>query len=107
MVEPHADCAQIHDRSSRRIARQGPTSQRYRHHTDCSYGARTSGCIPNVCTATSTPRKGSLLAHFGRTEGGSVIAADTSTWIAFLQGDQGADIELLDRALEDRQVLMA
>jgi predicted nucleic acid-binding protein len=35
-----------------------------------------------------------------------VIAADTSTWVAFLQGDRGDDAELLDRALEDRQVLM-
>jgi len=36
-----------------------------------------------------------------------MIAADTSTWIAFLQGDSGEDAQLLDRALEDRQVLMA
>jgi predicted nucleic acid-binding protein len=36
-----------------------------------------------------------------------MIAADTSTWIAFLQGDGGEDAELLDRALQDRQVLMA
>jgi predicted nucleic acid-binding protein len=36
-----------------------------------------------------------------------VIAADTSTWIAFLQGDGGEDVELLDKALQDRQVLMA
>jgi predicted nucleic acid-binding protein len=35
-----------------------------------------------------------------------VIAADTSTWIAFFQGETGADIELLDRALRDRQVVM-
>jgi predicted nucleic acid-binding protein len=35
-----------------------------------------------------------------------VIAVDTSTWIGFLQGDGGEDTELLDRALEDRQVLM-
>jgi predicted nucleic acid-binding protein len=35
-----------------------------------------------------------------------MIAVDTSTWIAFLQGDRGADTELLDRALADRQVLM-
>jgi predicted nucleic acid-binding protein len=35
-----------------------------------------------------------------------VIAADTSTWIAYLKGDRGDDAELLDRALEDRQVLM-
>jgi len=36
-----------------------------------------------------------------------VIAADTSTWIAFLEGRAGSDAELLDRALADRQVLMA
>ena len=36
-----------------------------------------------------------------------MIAVDTSTWIAFLQGEGGADAQLLDRALEDRQVLMA
>jgi predicted nucleic acid-binding protein len=36
-----------------------------------------------------------------------VIAADTSTWIAFLEGESGEDVQLLDKALEDRQVLMA
>lgn len=36
-----------------------------------------------------------------------MIAADTSTWIAFLEGNPGEDVELLDRALQDRQVLMA
>jgi uncharacterized protein with PIN domain len=36
-----------------------------------------------------------------------MIAADTSTWIAFLQGEPGEDALLLDRALEDRQALMA
>ena len=35
-----------------------------------------------------------------------MIAADTSTWIAFLEGEAGADTDLLDRALADRQVLM-
>jgi hypothetical protein len=35
-----------------------------------------------------------------------MIAADTSTWIAFLQGDGSEDAQLLDKALEDRQVLM-
>jgi predicted nucleic acid-binding protein len=35
-----------------------------------------------------------------------VIAADTSTWIAFFQGDPGDDVDLLDSALDDRQVLM-
>ena len=36
-----------------------------------------------------------------------MIAADTSTWIAFLEGKAGDDTRLLDHALEDRQVLMA
>jgi predicted nucleic acid-binding protein len=35
-----------------------------------------------------------------------MIAADTSTWIAFLAGAKGPDVELLDRALRERQVLM-
>jgi predicted nucleic acid-binding protein len=35
-----------------------------------------------------------------------VIAADTSTWIAFFQGDTGPDVTLLERALSDRQLLM-
>jgi predicted nucleic acid-binding protein len=36
-----------------------------------------------------------------------MIAADTSTWVAYLQGNGGDDAELLDAALRDRQVLMA
>lgn len=36
-----------------------------------------------------------------------MIAADTSTWVAFLQGEDGEDTQLLDKALDDRQVLMA
>jgi predicted nucleic acid-binding protein len=35
-----------------------------------------------------------------------MIAADTSTWVAFLQGSRGDDVQLLDKALEDRQVVM-
>ena len=35
-----------------------------------------------------------------------MIAADTSTWVAFLEGADGEDAHMLDRALEDRQVLM-
>jgi hypothetical protein len=36
-----------------------------------------------------------------------VIAADTSTWIGFLEGDGGDDVEALAQALRDRQVVMA
>jgi hypothetical protein len=35
-----------------------------------------------------------------------VIAADSSTWIAYLGGHAGEDVDLLDRCLDDRQVLM-
>jgi len=35
-----------------------------------------------------------------------MIAPDTSTWIAFLEGIEGEDAQLLDKALEDRQVVM-
>ena len=35
-----------------------------------------------------------------------MIAADTSTWVAFLDGAAGDDTLLLDKALQDRQLVM-
>jgi hypothetical protein len=70
-------------------------------------GLQVSGGIACLRAAAPTPRHGSFPAHVGRIEGRSMIAADTSTWIGFLEGDAGEDAELLDRALQDRQVLMA
>ena len=35
-----------------------------------------------------------------------MIAADTSTWVAFLDGTPGEDTLLLDKALQDRQLVM-
>lgn len=35
-----------------------------------------------------------------------MIAADTSTWVAFLEGSRGEDTDWLDRALEDSQLVM-
>jgi len=35
-----------------------------------------------------------------------MIAADTSTWIAYLEGETADDTELLDQALGNRQLLM-
>ena len=35
-----------------------------------------------------------------------MIAADTSTWIAFLEDGEGEDVQLLDHALAERQVVM-
>ena len=36
-----------------------------------------------------------------------MIASDTSAWIAFLEGNSGDDVEMLTKALGDRQVVMA
>lgn len=35
-----------------------------------------------------------------------MIAADTSTWIAFLEGGSGKDVQMLDKSLQHRQVVM-
>jgi len=35
-----------------------------------------------------------------------VIAADTTSWMAFLEGSSGEDVQLRDRALADGQVVM-
>ncbi|MFI5091872.1 MAG: PIN domain-containing protein [Candidatus Acidiferrum sp.] len=35
-----------------------------------------------------------------------MIAADTSTWVAYLEGHKAEDTQLLDKAPEDRQLLM-
>lgn len=35
-----------------------------------------------------------------------MIAADTSTWISFFEGERGADVLALAKALQSRQVVM-
>lgn len=35
-----------------------------------------------------------------------MIAADTSTWISFFEGDQGGDVTALIKAMQARQVVM-
>lgn len=35
-----------------------------------------------------------------------MIAADTSTWVGFLEGEAGDDAVVLDKALADRQIVM-
>ena len=35
-----------------------------------------------------------------------MLAVDSSTWIAYFGGDKGEDVEVLDRALRDRQVVL-
>jgi hypothetical protein len=51
-------------------------------------------------------RSGAIQPERGASEGRPGIAADTSTWIAFLQGDNGADVQVLDLALRDHKVVM-
>jgi hypothetical protein len=36
----------------------------------------------------------------------TIYQTGSSTWVAFLEGSEGEDARLLDRALEERQVLM-
>lgn len=36
-----------------------------------------------------------------------MIAADTSTWVAFFAGEEGTDVERLDDSLHDRLIMMA
>ena len=35
-----------------------------------------------------------------------MIAADSSTWVAFIEGENGSDVDLLGEALRDQQVIM-
>jgi hypothetical protein len=35
-----------------------------------------------------------------------MIAADTSTWVAFLEGDSGNDAQWLDKAMKEQQLVM-
>ena len=76
------------------------------YHPDRPYRAAASCGIADVRSPTPSPRQGSLHAYVGRAEGRPMIAADTSTWVVFLEGGAGEDTQLLDRALEDRQVVM-
>src|ERR1039457_1237300 len=106
ILRRHGNSAQDHRRGTAGASRKGATSQRFRHHPDRSYRPAASCGIAGLREATPTPGQGSLHAYVSRSEGRPMIAVDTSTWIAFLQGDAGDDAELLDRALQDRQVLM-
>ena len=35
-----------------------------------------------------------------------MIAADSSTWVAFIGGDRGKDVETLERGLTDQHILL-
>src|SRR5260370_7933068 len=86
---------------------EGPASKGGRRHPDGPYWAGARCGLGNVRSPAPAPRQGSLHAHVGGAEGRSMIAADTSTWVAFLEGGEGKDAQQLDRPLKDRQLAMA
>jgi len=49
-------------------------------------GLQLSCGIADLRSPTPAPREGSLHAYVGKAEGRPMIAADTSTWVAFLEG---------------------
>jgi len=52
-------------------------------------GLQLSGSLAGVRSPAPAPSEGSLQPHRARAESRSMIAAATSTWIAFLQGSSG------------------
>ncbi|PYT94436.1 MAG: hypothetical protein DMG36_04930 [Acidobacteria bacterium] len=69
---------------------------------------RVAACsrIADLCPPAQATRQGSLQPYVCRVKSRPMIAAGTSTWVAFLEGDPGKDAQLLDKALADRQVVM-
>src|ERR1019366_3672990 len=100
------DSAQDHGGRTAGASREGAASQRYRHHPDGPYRAAACCGVADLRSPAPTPRQGPLHAYVGRAQGRPMIAANMSTWVAFLEGAGGEDAKLLDGALEDRQVLM-
>src|ERR1022692_299279 len=106
ILKRHGDRAQDHRRGAARTPRKGATGQRQRHHPDRLHRPATGCGVACLRAPAPTARQGSFHPHGSRAEGRSMIAVDTSTWIGFLEGDGGQDADLLDSALQDRQVLM-
>src|SRR5260370_19381772 len=86
---------------------EGTASKRDRRHPDRPYRAAARCGLGNVRSPAPASRQGSFHATMGGAEGRTMSAADSSTWVAFLEGGEGKDAHLLDRALKDRQVVMA
>src|SRR5690349_8031953 len=102
----HGVVAQNHGRSAAGIARKGAARHRLRDYRNGSHRVAVGRCLAGLCAIAPASRARPIYANVSGVEGRSVIAADTSTWIAFLQGESGSDADLLDHALQDRQVLM-
>ncbi len=49
-----------------------------------------------MCAASKAPRESQVLDDGGGIEGRSMIAVDTSTWIAYLKGEEASDTQMLD-----------
>jgi len=93
-------------RSSRRPPKQGAKGKRRRNHANHSHRAGAGCRRQSLRTTAAASGQSSFLANAGRAEGRSMIAPDTSTWISFFEGVQGAHVAALARALQARQVVM-
>src|SRR5271155_5334127 len=106
MIQNYERGAQDHRRSPGRTSGKGPASQWRRHYPNGPHWPATRRRIPRLRPPSQPPRQGPLLSHSIRTQSRPMIAADTSTCVAFLEGSAGKDTRLLDKALADRQLLM-
>src|SRR5260370_35514649 len=86
---------------------EGTASKRDRRHPDRPYRAAARCGLGNVRSPAPASRRGSFHAHMGGAEGRSMIAADTSTWVALLEGGGGKEQRLLASARKDRKVVMS
>jgi predicted nucleic acid-binding protein len=102
----HERCAKNYRRSARKAVGESATSEWDGYYANCARGIAACRGFTNVYAIAGATRENQVFADGGGAEGRSMIAADTSTWVAFLEGETATDTELLDQALRDRQVLM-
>src|SRR6185436_18006859 len=76
-------------------------------HRDDPAGASPRGGGGDLPPGGEAPRDGALLDRSGAAARGPlVIAADTSSMIAFLQGDPGDDTDVIQSALDHQQLAL-
>ena len=100
------DCEENYNRNPGWPSGKGSRSEWNGDHPDGENWTTTRCGVERIRQVAAAPGQSEILAHLGRVEGRPLISADTSTWVSFLGGESGWDVELLDRALKDRQVVM-
>src|SRR5262249_10794531 len=102
----HGSWTQDYRGSAAGTSGESATGHRHRRHRNRSRRPEAGGCFGSLPAAATAAGQSSFLAYRRGAEGRPMIAADTNTWIAYLEGNEGPDTQLLDQTLEDRQVLM-